>query len=86
MDVLVTGGAGFIGSHLVQLLVSSGASVRVLERPGVSVDHLPRGVEIVSGDIRDRLCVERAVRGCPLVYHLAANPNLWPGRAGYSGR
>jgi dihydroflavonol-4-reductase len=76
--VLVTGGAGFIGSHLVQLLVARGQRVRVLERPGAAVDHLPASrIEVVEGDIRDRACVERAVAGCAEVYHLAANPNLW---------
>jgi dihydroflavonol-4-reductase len=76
--VLVTGGAGFIGSHLVRRLVERGRAVRVLERPGAAVGHLPAdGIEVVTGDIRDRRAVERAVRGCPEVYHLAANPNLW---------
>jgi dihydroflavonol-4-reductase len=76
--VLVTGGAGFIGSHLVHLLVERGQRVRVLERREAAVDHLPvHEIEVVRGDIRDRACVERAVAGCSLVYHLAANPNLW---------
>jgi dihydroflavonol-4-reductase len=84
MDVLVTGGAGFIGSHLVALLVRRGATVRVLERRGARVDHLPAdGVEVVFGDVRDRAAVDNAVRGCPLVYHLAANPNLWTHRRGH---
>jgi dihydroflavonol-4-reductase len=84
MDVLVTGGAGFIGSHLVSLLVERGAAVRVLERPGARVDHLPLGrIDVVFADIRDRAAVEKAVRGCPLVYHLAANPNLWTHRRGH---
>jgi dihydroflavonol-4-reductase len=83
MDVLVTGGAGFIGSHLVSLLIMRGGAVRVLERPGARVDHLPHGVEIVFADVRDRAAVGKAVRGCPLVYHLAANPNLWTHRRGH---
>jgi dihydroflavonol-4-reductase len=76
--ILVTGGAGFIGSHLVHLLVEHGHTVRVLERPGTPVAHLPLSrIELVPGDIRDRACVDRAVVGCEEVYHLAANPNLW---------
>jgi dihydroflavonol-4-reductase len=83
MDVLVTGGAGFIGSHLVSLLVKRGAAVRVLERPSARVDHLPGPAEVVFADVRDRAAVAKAVRGCPLVYHLAANPNLWTHRRGH---
>jgi dihydroflavonol-4-reductase len=76
--ILVTGGAGFIGSHLVRLLVERGENVRVLERPSAAVGHLPTdGVELVRADIRDRPAVEKAVRHCRFVYHLAANPNLW---------
>jgi dihydroflavonol-4-reductase len=74
---IVTGGAGFIGSHLVDLLVGRGDLVRVVERPGADVSHLPAAVEVVRADIRDRSQVDSAVRGAGLVYHLAANPNLW---------
>ncbi|WZO95770.1 NAD-dependent epimerase/dehydratase family protein [Isosphaeraceae bacterium EP7] len=74
---IVTGGAGFIGSHLVGLLVGRGDRVRVVERPGADVSHLPQAVEVVRADIRDRAQVEAALRGAGLVYHLAANPNLW---------
>lgn len=81
---LVTGGAGFIGSHLVRLLVTQGHSVRVLERPGVSIAHLPGDrVDVVFADVRDREAVRRAVRDCRHVYHLAANPNLWVQRRGH---
>ena len=76
--VLVTGGAGFIGSHLVEQLVVDGHAVRVLEKPGVSTAHLPENdVEIVFADIRDAPAVEQAAQGCDIVMHLAANPNLW---------
>ena len=74
---IVTGGAGFIGSHLVRRLVERGERVRVVERPGADAGHLPDGVEIVRADIRDREAVEQAMRGARVVYHLAANPNLW---------
>jgi dihydroflavonol-4-reductase len=76
--VLVTGGAGFIGSHLVSRLLDRGHAVRVLELPEASVSHLPLArIDLVRGDIRDRCAVAGAVRGCARVYHLAANPNLW---------
>jgi dihydroflavonol-4-reductase len=76
--ILVTGGAGFIGSHLVRLLVNQGQKVRVLDRPGAAVSHLPLGrIDLVYADIRDRQVVVKAVSGCGEVYHLAANPNLW---------
>jgi dihydroflavonol-4-reductase len=75
---LVTGGAGFIGTHLVERLVREGAPVRVLERPGAPVEHLPlERIEVVRADIRDRRAVQAALRGCRHVYHLAGDPNLW---------
>jgi dihydroflavonol-4-reductase len=81
--ILVTGGAGFIGSHLVSRLLQRGELVRVLEHPQARVGHLPlERIELVRGDICDRRTVERAVRGCGQVYHLAANPNLWTRRRG----
>jgi dihydroflavonol-4-reductase len=81
---LVTGGAGFIGAHLVRLLVGRGERVRVLDRPGARTDHLPLDrVEYEPADVRDRAAVRRAVRGCRAVYHLAANPQLWTRRRGH---
>jgi dihydroflavonol-4-reductase len=74
---IVTGGAGFIGSHLVERLAADGRRVRVVERPGADVGHLPPGVEVVRADIRDREAVRKALDGGRFVYHLAANPNLW---------
>ncbi|MBY0521925.1 MAG: SDR family oxidoreductase [Gemmataceae bacterium] len=81
---LVTGGAGFIGSHLVRHLLDRGESVRVLERPRAPLGHLPLDdVEVIHADIRDRDAVLRAMRGCRYVYHLAANPHLWAQRRGH---
>jgi NAD dependent epimerase/dehydratase len=77
--VLVTGGEGFIGSHLVERLVAEGAGVRVLsyynafgargwlDDLGVSAD-----VEVRPGDVRDYDRVAQAVEGCDVVFHLAA--------------
>ena len=74
---VVTGGAGFIGSHLVESMCARGHKVRVVERPGAPVDHLPGDVAVVRADIRDRDAVRAALKGADQVCHLAANPNLW---------
>lgn len=78
MPVLVTGGGGFVGSHLVRLLVSRGESVRVLARQSSSTSIL-EGVphELVLGDLKDRDSLVRAARGCSRVYHCAADYRLW---------
>lgn len=71
--VLVTGGTGFTGSHLVRNLVQDGCSVRVVARDPVRArELLPPEVEIVAGDVTDPDVVVRAVRGQEVVYHLAA--------------
>jgi dihydroflavonol-4-reductase len=78
---IVTGGAGFIGSHLVESLVARGERVRVIERPGAGVEHLPLArVDVAFADIRDEPAVRAAARGCGAVYHLAGNPQLWTRR------
>lgn len=72
---LVTGGAGFIGSHLVEALAGQGRRVRVLDdlSTGVAANlaHLP-GVELIRGDVGDPVAAERACDGAELVFHLAA--------------
>lgn len=76
--ILVTGGAGFLGSHLVNELLNKDEEVRVLEQSGAQVDHLPLDrIDLVSADIRDQAAVNKATRNCSQVYHLAADPNLW---------
>ncbi len=71
---LVTGGGGFIGSHLVKQLLEEGETVKVLELPNV---ELPSDVEVVRGSICDPDTVCKALKGVRHLYHLAANPNLW---------
>src|SRR3989475_12964111 len=76
---LVTGGAGFIGSHLVERLLADGARVRVLDNfsTGTRV-NLPfaraagRRLEVIRGDIRNRAVVARAARSVPVILHQAA--------------
>lgn len=77
--VLITGGAGFIGSHLTDLLLSSGCSVRILDclsaqvHPGgAAPDYLDPEAELVAGDLRDAGSVARALDGVDVVFHLAA--------------
>lgn len=72
---LITGGAGFIGSHVVEQLVRRGDSVRVLDMllHGDKTSADIRGdVELVHVDVRDPSAVENAVKGCDAVIHLAA--------------
>jgi len=76
LRVLVTGGAGFIGSHLVKALVKAGHQVRVLDNLSTgSIENLAdvlNAIEFVRGDVRDYGVVESAVRGVDAVVHLAA--------------
>jgi dihydroflavonol-4-reductase len=74
---VVTGGAGFIGSHLVERLVAAGERVVVVEKPGTDVSHLPASVEVREADIRVPEATRKALAGASRVYHLAGNPNLW---------
>lgn len=78
MKVLVTGGAGFIGHHVVRLLLDRGDSVRVALAPGESTDSLEGlPAERVVCDIRHLDAVHDAVRGCDAVIHMAAIYSLW---------
>lgn len=72
---LVTGGAGFIGRHLVRRLCERGERVRVLDiaAPG----PVPPGVEVIRGTVTDARTVREALVGVDRMYHLAANPDLW---------
>jgi len=81
MKYLVTGGAGFIGSHIVGALLELGASVRVLDNFSTgkreNLEGLTRGfngnqLEVLEGDLRDASRVEEAVRGVEVIFHEAA--------------
>jgi nucleoside-diphosphate-sugar epimerase len=69
---LVTGATGFAGTHLVHNLVQDGHTVRALARNAERAKTLPEEVEVVLGDITDRSVLLQAVKGCDVVYHLAA--------------
>src|SRR3954465_2627 len=78
--ILITGGAGFIGSHLADALLSRGHRVRALDNLSPQVHgadaerpaYLDQEVELIRGDVRDATIVARALDGIDVVYHLAA--------------
>jgi UDP-glucose 4-epimerase len=70
---LVTGGAGFIGSHLVDALVRDGSQVRVLDNlSSGTLDNLADQVELINADVQDESACRRAMDGVEVVFHLAA--------------
>jgi len=73
--ILVTGGTGFIGSHLVRALLAAGRRVRVLAR--TDIGHRASEIEFVRGSVADQGAVDRAVRGADTVFHLAACARPW---------
>ena len=73
--VLVTGATGFVGWHVARKLLDRGQTVRALVRPTSKIRELE--LEVVHGDLRDPSSLERAVTGCSLVFHVAADYRLW---------
>jgi dTDP-L-rhamnose 4-epimerase len=84
MNVLVTGGAGFIGSHTVDALLEEGHEVRILDNLQMPV-HLkgkppwiPKEAEFILGDVRDKSAWEKTLKGINAVYHFAAYQDYLP--------
>jgi dihydroflavonol-4-reductase len=78
MTTLVTGAAGFLGSHIARQLVARGETVRVMLRPSSqnrAIADLP--LEYVTGDLRDTASLDRAMKGVQRVFHAAADYRLW---------
>src|SRR5687768_5757325 len=74
---LVTGGAGFIGSHLTRALLADGRRVTVLDNLSVGRrDAAPDAARFVHGDIRDEFAVTEALAGVDCVFHLAAQVTI----------
>src|SRR5690348_11406570 len=80
MRTLVTGGAGFIGSHLTEALCDRGHAVTVLDNFSsgrrTNLGALDGNVEVIEGDICDRALIRKTLRGIDWIFHLAANPSL----------
>src|SRR5580704_7152116 len=72
---LVTGASGFLGLHVARALTERGHRVRALVRSTSKLQDLD--VEAVTGDLRDTASLDRAVAGCKLVFHVAADYRLW---------
>ena len=76
MRILVTGGGGFLGKAIVKRLLERGDRVRSFSR-----GHYPElralGVDVQRGDLADREAVISAVRGCDVIFHVAAKPGIW---------
>jgi len=75
-SALITGGAGFIGSHLAEALVAEGCRVTVLDNLSTgslaNLDPVSGFVNFIKGDIRDRETLDKAMKGCDVVFHEAA--------------
>ena len=80
MRCLVTGGAGFIGSHVAEQMVREGHEVRVIDNLSTgsesNLEHLRGDLELVIGDLRDPEACRKATAGVEVVFHLAALPSV----------
>lgn len=75
-NALITGGGGFLGSHIVHILLNKGIAVRTLQRS----DHpelKKAGIESLTGDISDATTVTHAAEGCDVIFHVAAKTGVW---------
>ena len=82
MTTLLTGAAGFLGSHVTRQLVVRGENVRVLMRPSSNNRAISDlSLEYVTGDLRDPASLERAMKGVKRVFHVAADYRLWAKRS-----
>src|ERR1700690_893462 len=78
MLAFVTGATGFLGSHVARVLAEQGAELRLLVRPTSDLRNLDGlAADRVAGDLRDSASIERAVSGCDVVFHVAADYRLW---------
>jgi dihydroflavonol-4-reductase len=78
MLAFVTGATGFLGSHVARVLAEQGAELRLLVRPTSNLKNLEGlKAETVTGDLRDAASLEKAMAGCEIVFHVAADYRLW---------
>ena len=78
MKAFVTGATGFLGSHVARVLAEQGAELRLLVRPSSDLRNLgDLNADRVIGDLRDSDSIEKAMAGCDVVFHVAADYRLW---------
>jgi dihydroflavonol-4-reductase len=78
MKAFVTGATGFVGSHVARVLAERGADLRLLVRPSSNLKNIEGlTAERVVGDLRDPGSLEKAMSGCDVVFHVAADYRLW---------
>jgi len=77
---IVTGATGFLGQHLVNQLMEQGWQVSALCRDHFKAAHLPKGVQVVLGDITDPASLNKLPEGADAVFHTAASTNTWSQR------
>src|SRR5580692_232873 len=78
MKAFVTGATGFLGSHVARALAEQGAELRLLVRPTSNLKNLEGlNAETATGDLRDAASLEKAMAGCEVVFHVAADYRLW---------
>ena len=77
MRLFVTGATGFVGSHVARMAAEQGAALRLLTRWCSKTQNLPKGAELVQGDLREPAKFAAALRGCDALIHVAADYRLW---------
>ena len=77
MRLFITGATGFVGAHVAQMAAAQGAQLRLLTRTTSNTSNLPRGAEVVVGDLREPARFASALQGCDAVIHVAADYRLW---------
>ncbi len=78
MKAFVTGATGFLGSHVARVLVEQGAELRLLVRPTSDLRNIEGlNADRVVGDLRDSASIEKAISGCDVAFHVAADYRLW---------
>src|SRR5438445_13090424 len=78
MLAFVTGATGFLGSHVARALAEQGADLRLLVRSNSNTKNIADlKADLITGDLRDPVSLEKGIAGCDVVFHVAADYRLW---------